>query len=410
MQLQFIDCVVSGNNPVRDFFEKYFFVEGLSPLLGIKKYRLISGSQHSIRLNVEGSGHFLASAVLRVMQIFSYFTILMPAIMLVGKVIFRSQRTYRVVSENTPPNQQQIKIDNLFRERITHFLPQDQPFIKRHIVSQELETALDAIFKAPMPKLGTFDFCDILEDRGVICLKSAGLLDGHQMNDNVIAKTDHLKVVLKAQGIFSRLKSNPKQNLQRLEMNEKIERCIAEKNLNHVTFIKKQLYLLPDLTNSSPVALSDENSIVVAELIDPIDLVVDFETLTLEQYDQLLTLITDIKYADSFTRNIVWINKKLALLDTEDVASKYIHSDKDLQYYCTQTFDVPWTGNNQSLAFARQAKAHLATDKERARKIIKLLWVYHKGIEPLKPKSEGAKKELFEKVCAQIYQEIRQIA
>ncbi len=292
-----------------------------------------------------------------------------------------------------------------WEERKKSTLTSDSSLLLNHQAPAHVKAALDKIFTEPLPSFESKECLSELINRGVEFDLSK--------KDSSIGFLKSLDFVIKLQRNEFILKNNLQYNFQQIVMNDNIRDCIVEKNLKHITSIQKFIYSLPTLENDH--AVNDKNTVVVAERIKPIT--VDFDEIIDEQYSELLTVVANVKYAELIPANLTWVEedgiRKIAFLNTEDKAMKFIASDDRLQMHCRNfnQYDTPWPGNKESLAIAEIAeKFFLTGEPEKARKMIQLLLTYHGGLRKLMPHDQQIqRKAMFAKATAAIEKELQVI-
>ncbi len=98
--LHFFDCVESKNNKFIDFCENYFFLEGLSGKLGFKKFTSFSKNPPLIQEQSLYQTSNWKTKALQVVKAVSYLTLVMPCVMLCGK-IYQHRRHHTVKDQVT---------------------------------------------------------------------------------------------------------------------------------------------------------------------------------------------------------------------------------------------------------------------------------------------------------------------
>ncbi|MBS0656408.1 MAG: GNAT family N-acetyltransferase [Verrucomicrobia bacterium] len=290
-------------------------------------------------------------------------------------------------------------------ERLTH----DSPLLVEHQVPDEAKIILDEIFDQSIPSFTSAlisnesrrAISNLLHDRGIGFVKVG--------TGNNVGFLRDLDYVIKIQmGEFSQ-PDELKHNLQRIVMNDAIRDCIEEKNLQHITYIKKSIYPLPSVNKGDEI--NDTNSIVVAQKVNCIE--VDINELTDEEYNDLITVAAHVKYADLKSSNLTWIQengvRKIAFLDTEDIAKKFVTTDDALEYYCKKRY---WQNHNKDIdAIIDIANSLRQTQPERARKIIQLLLAYTQGIGRIRPPAghQMERHEMFAKAAGVLEKEIQEL-
>jgi hypothetical protein len=276
--------------------------------------------------------------------------------------------------------------------------------ILSHQVPNEVKIALDEIFSPPLPSFESDDFIREIAKRGMDFIQLGG--------DCNVAILRNLNYVIKLQRDETDLKEGYQHNLVRIIVNDKIKNCVIENNFKHITYLDKFIYPLPLVQKDE--AINDTNAIVVAPKVDIYK--VNFQDLTDEEYGELVTVIAIVGYSDLRAANFTWIvgdeGKKLACIDTEDIAAKSVTSDRMLRMYCRSRWDIDcrWSRNEKSIEIAKLAESLIDDHPEVARQIIHQLQVFHRGLVPLIPKDNQIKrKEMFAAAQLLIEQNIQKL-
>ncbi len=85
---KFIDCV--QNNA----FENYFYVEGITSKLGGNKYSVITERGNTALLRPDKRSASFTQKALSLLKLASYFTVIIPLIMLCGKIVYRQSHKF----------------------------------------------------------------------------------------------------------------------------------------------------------------------------------------------------------------------------------------------------------------------------------------------------------------------------
>jgi len=285
---------------------------------------------------------------------------------------------------------------NLSQIRDKTILTKDSPLVMQQEFPQDAKKALDEIFITPLPARTS----------------AIQVLYNHAHPDGFITNGDSIIFPLKKADYLVKMQGQEEifycqHNLQRVVMNRKIQDCILKYNLQHITTIKKYIYVLPH-TNTQE--LNDTNAVVIAQKIQPIAIEFNDE-LSDEQYEELLTVVKTIKYADLRPPNLTWVyehgKKKIAILDTEDIASKFV--DTNMKYYLN-SFYHSWRSDKDLNSIIEIANELLNTDPETSKIILKLFLSYYRGVLRLKPKDDQVdRKKVFAKAVAEIENELQEI-
>ncbi len=94
----FLDYVHREGNNVNNFFESYFYLEGITGKLGIHKFELIDKNASNIKLQAYTPSMTGLEVIKNIVKIFSYLTIVVPVVMLIGKTILRQKHNYTIFS------------------------------------------------------------------------------------------------------------------------------------------------------------------------------------------------------------------------------------------------------------------------------------------------------------------------
>lgn len=230
------------------------------------------------------------------------------------------------------------------------------------------------------------------------------------ITDNIICEIPNLNYMIKFQNTKELL--NYKNNLFRVVMNNKIKECVSKYNMKHITCVEKYIYKLPSAKDQP---LNDSNAVVIAEKVNVVDedTMKEFlKNLNDEQYQELLTVIMKINYADFRCPNITLVEEggqvKIAFLDTEDIASKFVCTDDGFRFYLNGRHDTPWHGNENSQEIVKIARGAAETNPEASKKILKFLLSFHRGLHRIKPEeSQSGRVKIYAKMVEKMEKKIQ---
>lgn len=96
----FADYVHRQGGHVSNIFESYFYLEGISGKLGIHKFALINKNKSDVKLQPHSPDITAKEIIKNIIKVFSYFTLIVPVVMLIGKGILRQKHHYRIDLES----------------------------------------------------------------------------------------------------------------------------------------------------------------------------------------------------------------------------------------------------------------------------------------------------------------------
>ena len=93
----FEDYVHHPQNDVNNFFESYFYLEGISGKLGGRVFDVIDANKGYVKIRNQSKSVTAEDVIKNIIKIFSYFTIIIPIAMGIGKKIIRQHHEYSIL-------------------------------------------------------------------------------------------------------------------------------------------------------------------------------------------------------------------------------------------------------------------------------------------------------------------------
>ncbi len=100
--LHFFDCVKKTLPSFGNLFEDYFYLDSISNKVGCRKFSYVTGKQNEIVEEKKHTSNW-KSVSLNVVKVVSYLTLIIPAIMLIGKAINREVNHFQDLHEIENP-------------------------------------------------------------------------------------------------------------------------------------------------------------------------------------------------------------------------------------------------------------------------------------------------------------------